>query len=310
MALLLGTVAIGLAQSPNRPRVVAATDRDCRPSAEASPGESRRSVEIDGVRREYLLYVPKGYSGNPAPLVLNMHGGGGRAEIQRDLTKFNDAADKYGFLVAYPEGTRMLIGRGRTWNSGDCCGRAARRDVDDVAFLSGVIADVERDYCVDSRRIYATGLSNGAMMAYRLACELPDRIAAIATVGGTMQIDSCRPARPVSVMHLHGTADDRVPYEGGRNLFGEFTSVSETIEFWRTSNLCPKRPQITLKRGTVTCRSYLPCVAGTEVVLCTIEGAGHNWPGAVHVRQRGKVTDDISATEEISNFFLRHQLTE
>ena len=286
----------------------------CSDNEQIHPGEYTRTVSLGEMKREYLLHVPPGYSAvQRMPVVLNFHGGGGYAKAQEEVSQMNKDADSAHYIVVYPEGTRAIIGRLETFNSGSCCGRAQRNSIDDVAFTRAILDDLMKDLCIDSRRVYATGLSNGAMMAYRLACELPDRIAAIAPVAGTIAVENCAPGRPVAVLHFHGTADESVPYNGGpsRNpLVGDtaFKSVSSTISFWVKNNNCPANSKVTYRRGDVLCESYGPCQEGTAVTLCTIEGGGHTWPGGAPYRLGGKTSSDISANKEMFKFFEAHPM--
>ena len=280
----------------------------CTPSAASEAGDSRRALSLASSTREYLLHVPPGYVPTRAtPLVLNLHGGGGTAAIQAELTRFADAADAHGFLLVHPEGTRALVGRGRYWNAGECCGRAERREVDDVAFLAAVVDDVARSYCVDPRRVYATGMSNGGMMAYRLACERADRIAAIAPVAGVLVTEVCAPSRPVPVMHIHGAADEVVPVEGGEYLGTRFEPLARTIEFFVAHNDCSPTPSIESPAGAI-CDHYRDCAGGAEVRLCVVGGGGHTWPGGRRRMLGGATSTEFDASEMIWDFFTNHSL--
>jgi polyhydroxybutyrate depolymerase len=184
---------------------VAACRRAAPPTDEAS-GTTTHTLTAGGEQREYRLYVPPGVSA-PAPLVLMLHGGFGTAEHAQEHYGWDDAARAHGFVVAYPDGL------GRAWNAGgSCCGEPGRTGVDDVAFLTAVVAEVGTIVPIDADRVFATGMSNGALMSYRLACDTP-LFAAIAPVAGTMLGDCPEPA-PISVLHIHGLADQNVRYDG------------------------------------------------------------------------------------------------
>lgn len=173
------------------------------------PGDHARSLEVDEERRGYLVHVPPQYDpATPTPVVLAFHGGGGEADAMAAFSGLNEKADQAGFIVAYPDGSGRLE-RMRTFNAGNCCGHAAAANIDDVAFTRQILDDLQGIANVDRRRIFATGMSNGAMMAYRLAAELSDRIAAIAPIAGPMGMQGCRPGRAVSVIHFHGDADGK-----------------------------------------------------------------------------------------------------
>ncbi len=209
------------------------------------------------------------------------------------------AADKERFLAVYPRGT----GRLPTWNSGACCGYALENRVDDAGFLGALIDRLERDYTVDPRRIFATGISNGGMMSYRLASELAGKIAAIAPVEGAQDL-ACRPSNPVSVIIFHGTADRLVPFEGGTTPFQvsprrSDTSVSSSVAFWVKQDGCSPTPQRE-ESAAVHIESYSGCRDGAAVALYAIQGGRHIWPGT---RFSGNA---VPATDLMWSFFARH----
>jgi polyhydroxybutyrate depolymerase len=161
--------------------------------------------------------------------------------------------------------------------------------------------------------IYATGLSNGAMMSYRVACELSDKIAAIAPLSAVMMVENCQPKRPVSVIHFHGTGDPAEPYNGGVGSLrpDNFTSVPDNIAKWVKIDKCPDQTRITYQKGQATCETHGPCSQETEVTLCTIKGMGHTWPGGTRMLPRrivGEMSYDISANDVMWEFFLRHPM--
>lgn len=264
----------------------------------------------DGRRRGYVVHVPAGVGvEKPAPLVIVLHGGFGQGKGALEMTRFDAAADRHKFIAAAPNGVS------RSWNAGRCCGPAMKNKVDDAGFLSALIDKLSKDFRIDPKRVYATGMSNGAMMSYRLACELSGRIAAIGPVAATMQTAACSPSRPVPVIHFHGTSDPRAPYAGGP-AGGGFTkprvdsSVADVMEFWRKADRCSGKGKETFRRGAAGCVSYAPCAGGAEVLQCTIAGGGHSWPGGPpHLpRILGTPSPDIDATEEIWRFFAAHPL--
>ena len=172
-------------------------------------GNYRFSFVHDGITREYLVHVPKSYRGAATPMLVALHGGGGNADFQADDSKYKlvSKSDSAGFIAVFPNGySRFPSGILATWNAGTCCGAAQKNAVDDVGFIREVIARVERQARIDPRRIFATGMSNGAMMSWRLACEAPE-IRAIAPVEGTDNTTRCKPARPVAVIEFHATDD-------------------------------------------------------------------------------------------------------
>ncbi len=265
-----------------------------------------RSVTVDGRERTYRVHVPAGGEG-PLPVVFVLHGGGGNGAQVEQQTGMSGAADRSGFIAVYPDGTgrTSLL----TWNAGNCCAYAQRENVDDVAFLSAVLDEVLADYAADPARVYATGMSNGAMMSYRLACELSDRIAAVAVVTGALNV-ACEPVEPVSVLAIHGTADELVPYAGGpptRRAAGGASwtnaSVAESVGFWTGYDRCPQPPRES-RDGAVTVTSHGPCAAGTRVTLYSVDGGGHAWPGGRQNRQGADpVPAEPDATSVIVDFF-------
>ena len=270
------------------------------------------SLSVHGVERQYLVHVPEhAPSADRMPVVISLHGGGADANWQMKRTGMNATSDKYGFLAVYPQGTRAVVGKARTWNAGSCCGRAKRNNVDDVGYIRALLDDLEQHYAVDPARIYATGMSNGAMMAYRLACQLADRIAAVSAVAGTLGIDDCVPSRPISVLHFHGTADQYVPYDGGygrTRSSGSFRSVDDSLEIFVKRNGCAPEPEVLFTRGNVSYIRYPSGANGTQVDLCLIEGGGHTWPGGIPYPAGDVTTNDISANEASWSFFQSQAL--
>lgn len=250
------------------------------------------SLIHDGIIRTYRLHVPIGYNADSLyPFIINMHGFGSNAFEQEIYTAFDDVADSAGILVAYPNGID------ETWNISSPTG------TDDVGFISALIDTVAAQYGIDFNRVYATGMSMGGFMSYRLACELPGRIAAIASVTGLQAFYPCNPDRPVPVLQVHGTADPVVPYSG----------VPATISHWVNHNLCPADPLTTNlpdidtnDNSTVTVSYYGLCDDSTEVILYTINNGEHTWPGADIII--GVTNQDINASIEIWNFFKKYNL--
>lgn len=238
-------------------------------------------------------------------MVFVLHGGGGSARQVRASTAFDAVADREGFLVVYPDGTGRVA---PTWNAGTCCAYAAKHGVDDVAFFRAMVEALRKDHSVDPKRIYAAGMSNGGMMSYRLACEMSDVFAAIAPVAGVQVAQSCAPREPVSVIHVHGSADDNVPLQGGVGrdaIAGDVRPpVGPPIQLWAKHDGCAPTPAIT-RDGAVETHHYAPCTAGAEVVFHLIHGGGHAWPGGQR-RSSSERANEMQATEVIWSFFARH----
>lgn len=257
----------------------------------------------DKVEREVHVHLPKSYDPSRAlPVVLDFHGLGSNATEQSFLTHMNEKADKAGFIAVHPEGT----GASRSWNAGACCGQAASAGVDDVAFVAKILDELEAKLCVDTHRVFATGMSNGGFLSHRLACELSSRIAAVAPVAGVLGVPACNPSRPMSVFQFHGTLDPLVAYDGNPGL--GFPSVAQTLSGWAGRSGCTTTPRETSKKGDVTCVTYDDCKAGAEVSLCTVNGGGHTWPGGTPVPSLGYTTKDIVATDAMWDFFMKHPL--
>jgi polyhydroxybutyrate depolymerase len=277
------------------------------------PSDRKGSISIDGRDRSYVVHIPPAYNGqDPVPLIIALHGGGGNATNAMKMTGMSDKADKAGFVVAYPNGTGRLKNHLLTWNAGNCCGYALAHHIDDVAFIRAMIEHLQKELTIDARKIYVTGMSNGAKMTYKLACELSDKIAAIAPVAGSLDVTNCQPNDPVSVMIFHGTADKHVLYQGGKPEKSldkherVDNPVSYAVSFWVKFNHCSVTPQKE-EKGNIIREVYTGGKDGTEVVLYTITAGEHAWPGGRRGSRWGDTpTQEISATELMLEFFLRH----
>lgn len=255
-----------------------------------------RQVTLEGQVRTYRLFVPASVD-RAAPLVLMLHDAGGTAQTIAQATQFDRRAATDGFSVAYPE---SLSG---TWNGGFCCGSAPAQGVDDVGFLERLLDELSVHPRIDPARVYVAGVSNGAVMAYRLACERAERIAGIASVAGAMTFEACRPAEAVSVLEIHGTADPVVPYNGGElpsftNATRPVPSAQQLVERWAAFNSCPGDPA-TRREGPVTTTTWGHCRDGAVVRLLSIEGAGHTW----YASEFGPINGAVDATGTIAEFF-------
>ena len=291
------------------------------------PGDYKFSLSNGDRTRSYLVHVPASHSPTP-PVVLNFHGGGGSAAGQVKYSKMNEAADREGFIVVYPNGSGRFSERLLTWNAGTCCGYAMNHNIDDVAFTLALLDDLASKTPIDRKRIYATGLSNGAMMSYRLAAEAGDRIAAIAPVAGAMVVTLFHPTRPMPIMHIHSTDDPRALYNGGLGPPFPFTdartmhpNVESMLAQWRKFDECPPHAKVSAtysgKPGgpddgnTATRFAWGPCANDSEIVLWKLTGSGHVWPGArrdFYPRLLGRGTGLIDANEEMWHFFQRFSL--
>jgi polyhydroxybutyrate depolymerase len=277
--------------------------------ADLAAGDNARSLVYAGIERKYILHIPPGFENSrPVPLVLAFHGVGLDANEMIRISGFSSQSDASGFIVAYPEGT----GTNKSWNGGHCCGVAARDNVDDVGFVRTLIGELSTTLNIDPKRIYATGFSNGAILSYRLACELSDLLAAVGPVSATQVLEdmqACRPGRPVALIHFHGTADDPNPYDGGATPGGfQFISVDTAVQFWMDFNACPAEPRSTTS-GSIRHDVYSPCGSGSAVELYSITGGKHAWPGGEAVNQAmGEPNMEISATRIMWEFFMSHPM--
>jgi polyhydroxybutyrate depolymerase len=272
------------------------------------------TMTVDGRVRNYIIHIPPAYDGKKSlPIVIVLHGGGGNADKMPGLTGFNEKADAAGFIVVYPNGTGPVSDEKLlTWNCGFCCGYAMDNNVDDVNFIRQLIDRAEKNLKVDPARIFVTGISNGGMMTYRLGCELADKIAAIAPVAGSMGDWTVKSDSPVSVVIFHGTADQHVLYNGGAPIIKFDTHdridkpVSYAVDFWVQHNGCSTE----IKRGVsgnITRDTYSGGRGGSEVVLYTIFGGKHAWPGGNAAWAGGDTaTQEISATDLMWEFFKAH----
>ena len=266
------------------------------------------------------MHVPRSYrSIKPAPLLLAFHGGGGDMEYMAKDEYYGliSKSDKEGFVLVIPNGySHLKSGKFATWNAGACCGDARDKKIDDVGFVKTMVANLSNQMRIDQRKIFATGMSNGGMMAYRVACELPDIFSAIASVTGTDNTLQCNSAKPISVLHIHAKNDTHVLFNGGagEGAFNDitkvtdFVSVPDTVKLWVKRNACNDAPKRVLEVPGAYCDLYSGCKAGTEVKLCVTDIGGHSWPGGY--KSRGEATSQaISANDVMWDFFMNNRVS-
>ena len=238
-------------------------------------GKTTRTLLMQGKQRSYLLYIPQSLDRTqPAPVILAFHGGGSTPEQFAKVSQLIErGGDQAGFVIVFPAGYQHF------WHAGDdCCGAPLEQGLDDVAFVRAVLDDLASVIRVDNQRIFAIGYSNGGNMTYRLACELSDRIAAIAVNASSLSLSKCDPKRPVPVLHFHGTADTFHPYSGGQGTteYDYFKlGAPETIRRWARWDGCADETRVTYQKGAAVCETHPTCKQNAEVTLCTIKGMGH-----------------------------------
>ena len=294
-----------------------------------SPSDTNysNSIIVDGLKRTYLIHTPPSFDKTKSmPLLIALHGGGGTGKhmVKLTLGGFDKLSDQKGFIVVYPDGIE------RHWNDGrskeETGYRVHKKNIDDVGFISSLIDSLIRKLNIDSKRVYITGMSNGAIMSFRLACELTEKITAIASVAGNISrnlYSSCSPSRPISVLVMNNVDDNLMPFTGGNitgpfgfNKLGKVLSTSDTINFWVTHNNCSSSRVVISEinndpqDGTLVLKKvYGNGNDGTEVILYSIKGGGHTWPGGyqyLNERIIGKTSRDIDANEVIWSFFENH----
>lgn len=273
--------------------------------------DAQIKVTSGGAERDVVVHLPPEYDpSKPVPLVLAYHFVNGTPGTMDTATGLSKAADTAGMAIVYPVGTNG------SFNAGKCCGKAWEEGIDDVTFTRDILSALEATYCIDKSRIYATGMSGGGMMAYRLACEMAGELAAVAPVAGALHMmEPCTPSRPIPILAIHGTADESVPFAGGEGQppipwTGDmmFASVEENVAAFRTANECADATTETYNKGDSACVAWTGCKADATVELCTIDGGGHTWPSGSFPSILGKTSTDLDASAHIMMFFSEHSL--
>ncbi len=278
-------------------------------AATRQPGEYNRKIANN---RKYLLYVPKSLTpGKAAPLVLFFHGGGGHMEQAAKAYGWRETAEREGFVLAFPNGSSVFPrDHLATWNAGHCCGYARDNKVDDIAYVKSVIQDIQAQLPIHPQQIFATGMSNGGMLAHRLACEMAETFRAVAAVAGTDNTVQCQPSRAISVLHIHALDDSHVLFQGGagEDAFRDnskvtaFTSVAETIKRWQQRLNLPATASRVLQQPGVYSDRWQSTDGRIQLHLVVTETGGHSWPGGKAVRGK-QPTTVIDANTLIWQFF-------
>lgn len=294
------------------------------------PGEHSLTLKVGRLDRRYVVHVPLRYSNRkPVPVVIMFHGGGGTARGAMRETGWTQKADKEGFLAVFPEATppdptkpSRFGTNGQAWNDGSGGFHSGERNIPDVAFISAMIDDLIARFAVDRRRIYATGFSNGASMAFRVGVDLSERIAAIAPVAGTLWIKQPKLDRPVSLFYVSGDADPLNPIEGGTPKMATGAAIrtaisrlkppaNEFIAAWARALGCPTEPKPAPASPGLRTVIYSGGREGSEVRFTVIKEHGHIWPGGRNLLPEamvGKASDKFKATDAIWEFFQNHRL--
>jgi polyhydroxybutyrate depolymerase len=277
-----------------------ATSNSCSPARPHASGDTTAEITSDGLVRTYILHVPPTYTGETAvSLVINLHGYGSNATDQAYYSGFPALADREGFIVVSPNGS----GYPQRWAFPGLGG------ADDVGFIGELLGALERELCIDTSRVYAVGMSNGAAITTFVACAMPERIAAIGAVAATAGPRACGTDVPIPLITFRATEDQCVPYGGGTSACGMMLPViaaEESVRMWAEHNACSPQPEVTQLTEHVRVTAYGGCAAEADVRLYTTGGDGHTWPGAINVPRLGHVTDEIDATAIMWEFFKAH----
>lgn len=268
-----------------------------------------RSMTVDGRQRDYIVLIPRGLApGQRLPLVFGLHGGFGKGESFEQSALLHEAKGAQDFIFVYPSGYH------RSWNAGNCCGQAANRKVDDIKFFRELIVQLVKREQVDAQRVFFTGFSNGAMMTYRVACEMAGEVAAVAPVsaGLAMPLTECHPARELPLLHIHGSLDLWAPFNGGegvRQEAGVQHNIPGMLSSWQGMSGCNEMRSVSLLPGA-ECIQYSACSRGVELDLCVVAGLGHQWPGDQPadrvIRLFGPPAPEVRASDAILAFFRKY----
>jgi polyhydroxybutyrate depolymerase len=295
-----------------------------------TPGDHPLTLKAGGLERHYIVHVPRGDDGKkPLPVVIMFHGGGGTSQGAMRETGWTQKADAEGFLAVFPDATPpdptkpgRFGSNGQIWNDGSGRFHAGEKQIPDIAFVNAMLDDLAKRFTVDRKRVYATGFSNGASMAFRVGAELSERIAAIAPVSGALWIKDLKPARPVSLFYITGDADPLNPLAGGVPKFAtggaskdmlsqKKPPAREHVAAWARAIGCEAEPETLTSTPGVTTLIYHKGRGGSEVRFATIKGHGHIWPGGENLLPEswvGKASDKFHATDAIWDFFQNHTL--
>ncbi len=311
--LVVSCQALQAEEKGSQQGTIALADNQAMPQEKIVLGASSGQLVDQAHTRTYYIYTPKSYkSDRPMPMVLVFHGDNGTGHSIADVTQFNKLAEQKGFIAVYPDGIKQ-----RWTLRGNPSGR-----VNDVAFTDALITHIKQIRNIDSSKVYASGFSRGAILTQALACQLPDKIAAFASVAGSLPVrlkSKCQPNNPASILMINGTNDTAVHYEGDEQTArGALISIPDAVTHWREQDKCTSPAQIKQIPGPnkndryyVKTTSYANCRGGSEVLLTDVIQGGHSWPGgASQDPNQIKFNNAIgyNASNTIWNFFSRHSL--
>lgn len=286
--------ADGLAPTPDRSPA-------CTGLALPANRDYTLKLKHGGRTRTARVHIPPGYDpATPAPLVFSNHGQMCSASFHAAMTGLDAAADKRGVIVVTPQGTGGLLAG---WNVGQSPMGFVYDKVDDVGLFGKLIDELGKTLCIDRGRVFCTGFSLGGSMCYRLACDLSQRIAAIASVAGPNAPKTCKPARALPLLHIHGTADGFASYAGDAG--GPNPGAPGSVTIYAKRRGCAATPKPSFSKGAVTCQTHGGCRDGAHATLCTAKGGGHTWPGGKPWLLGGAVNQDIDASAMVLDFFLK-----
>jgi polyhydroxybutyrate depolymerase len=295
LAVLVTLLVLAACAGPAQARWFGRSDDSSLPSKEYA-------IKSGGLERTYRLYVPPSYSGKSVPLLVALHPALSDGAGMEKLTRFDALADRYGFIVAYPDGVD------RRWNAGRCCGRPMEENINDVGFIDDMVDQIEANYAIDTSRKYVAGFSNGAFLAHHIACVEPDAFTAYAVTGGAITDANCPDAQPTPILLIHGTKDPRSPWNGGTTEGVYRPPVVDLARRLARRNHCSDATTVSYASGPATCKTFSGC-GSNEVTYCALDGVGHQWAGARAVLPLflGPSTDRFSTTDQMWSFFQRHQ---
>lgn len=286
----------------------------------AQSNQPGRLIHQD-LQREYIVHLPTGYTGQEQlPIIIFLHGGSGSAQSAMGFTLMNSISNLEGFLVAYPQGIGPVDGGGFSWADGRGTSADAL-NIDDVGFVDKLIDSLSITYPIDSNRIYLSGFSNGGFMTQRIACEMPERFAAMASLGASMSLElaaNCAPEKAIPMFIINGTADQFVPFNGGPSgVVGPIIPTFDLVDFWKNNNGCTtildslELPDLDpSEESTITSFGFTNCACEADVQLYRVNNGGHTWPGVENTNYEmiaGETNEDIQASFELWRFFEQYE---